>query len=183
MEPTSRTEGTTDEALATAARHEPGVAAVAATDDATMTRSEERVSLAVQRRTYEVVRLRKVIVTEERTITVPVRREQLVVERVTVSDLPAPRGPGDDAALADHLVGGVVEMTLSEEEVVVETRVVPRERVRVSKQEVTVQRQVVADVRREQIDVERETLVAPVAGGVLPGGAQPGRTTTPDAST
>ena len=131
-----------------------------------MTRSEEQARFVPgARRTYEIVRLRKVIVTEERTITVPVRREQLVVERVAVSDLPAPRGPGGESAvLADAPSEGYVEITLSEEEVVVDTRVVPRERVRVTKELVTEQRRVEADVRKERIDVEREPLATPPGG-------------------
>jgi stress response protein YsnF len=46
------------------------------------------------------------------------------------------------------------EIVLSEEEVVVDKKVVPKERVRVDKDVVTEERQVTEAIRKEQIDVE-----------------------------
>ena len=48
------------------------------------------------------------------------------------------------------------EVTLREEEPVVEKRVVPRERVRLDTETVTEERQVAEEVRKEQIEVQDE---------------------------
>jgi hypothetical protein len=55
------------------------------TDDA-MTRSEEEVSIEPRARPKERVRLKKYVVTEPVTKTVPVRREEIRVERVPVDE-------------------------------------------------------------------------------------------------
>jgi stress response protein YsnF len=54
-------------------------------DDA-MTRSEEEVTIKPQARPRERVRLKKYVVTEPVTKTVPVRREEIRVERVPVEE-------------------------------------------------------------------------------------------------
>lgn len=101
------------------------------------------------RRAREVVRIRKRIVTEEQTITVTTRREELVVERrpATAADQ---IGEHEPSSAFDHV------FTLSAEEVAVQTRTVPQERVRVWV-EPTVERRVVsADAGHEDIEVEVE---------------------------
>jgi len=97
-----------------------------------------------------VVRIRKRIVTEEQTITVTTRREELVVERrpATAADQIGEHEPSSSAF--DHI------FTLSAEEVAVQTRTVPQERVRVWVEPVVEQRVVNADVGREDIEVEVE---------------------------
>jgi hypothetical protein len=55
------------------------------TDDA-MTRSEEEVEIRPEARPRERVRLKKYVVTEPVTKTVPVRREEIRVERVPVEE-------------------------------------------------------------------------------------------------
>lgn len=112
-------------------------------EDGAMTRSEERLRVGVQRRVRERVRIRKVIVTEEVTQTIPVRREELVIERV-----PA----GDDAATDLDGADEPFEITLYAERPVVHTEVVPTERIRVTKERVTQQVSVSEDLRSEQID-------------------------------
>ncbi|HET9291276.1 MAG TPA: DUF2382 domain-containing protein, partial [Actinomycetes bacterium] len=49
------------------------------------------------------------------------------------------------------------EVTLREEEVVVDKRAVPKERVRLGTETVTEERQVAEEVRKEQIDVDQST--------------------------
>ena len=100
-------------------------------------------------RPYEVVRARRRIVTEERTVTVAVRREELVLERIPVTEDRGLAPGGDD----------VLEIVLHEEEVVMQTRVVPRELVRVHKERITEPRQVAAELRREQIGIETDGAV------------------------
>jgi uncharacterized protein (TIGR02271 family) len=118
------------------------------TDDA-MTRSEEELQVGTQTRERGRARLRKHVTTEEQTVTVPVSREEVRVEREPITDAnldAATDGPA--ISEEEH------EVTLREEEVVVDKRAVPKERVRLDTETVTDERQVSEDVRKEQIEVE-----------------------------
>jgi uncharacterized protein (TIGR02271 family) len=118
------------------------------TDDA-MTRSEEELQVSKARRPSGLARLRKRIVTEQRNITVPVQREELVVEREPITDANVGAAmDGPDLSEEEH------ELTLMEEEVLVEKKVVPKERVRLDTETVTEQREVSETVAREEIEVE-----------------------------
>ena len=117
--------------------------------DSAMTRSEEELRVGKARRPSGLVRLRKHIVQEQVSTTVPVEREQVRVEREPITDANvgnAMEGPA--LSEEEH------EMTLSEEEVVVDKEVVPKERVRLDKDVVTEERQVNETVAREEIEVE-----------------------------
>jgi uncharacterized protein (TIGR02271 family) len=118
------------------------------TDDA-MTRSEERLDVGTEKVQAGRARLRKYIVTENVTQTVPVSREEVRLEREPVTD--ANRG---DALQGPELTESEHEVTLHAEQPVVDKRVEPVERVRLGKETVTEQQQVSEEVRREEIDVE-----------------------------
>lgn len=118
------------------------------TDDA-MTRSEERLDVGTEKVQAGRARLRKYIVTENVTQTVPVSREEVRLEREPVTD--ANRG---DALQGPDLTESEHEVTLHAEKPVVDKRVEPVERVRLGKETVTEQQQVSEEVRREEIDVE-----------------------------
>jgi uncharacterized protein (TIGR02271 family) len=118
------------------------------TDDA-MTRSEEELRVGTTQRERGRARLRKYVTTEQQTVTVPVQREEVRVEREPITDAnldAATRGPA--ISEEEH------EVTLREEEVVVDKRAVPKERVRLDTETVTDERQVSEEVRKEQIQVE-----------------------------
>ena len=119
------------------------------TTDNAMTRSEEELQVGTTQRERGRVRLRKYVTTEQVTQTVPVQREELRVEREPITDAnldAATSGP--DISEEEH------EVTLHEEEPVVEKRAVPKERVRLDTETVTEERQVAEDVRKEQIEVD-----------------------------
>jgi uncharacterized protein (TIGR02271 family) len=117
-------------------------------DDA-MTRSEEELRVGTQARERGRVRLRKYVTTEQVTQTVPVQREEARVEREPITDANVDAAmAGPEISEAEH------EVTLREEQPVVEKRTVPRERVRLDKEAVTDQQQVAEEVRKEQIDVD-----------------------------
>ena len=118
------------------------------TDDA-MTRSEEELQVGTQTREAGRARLRKHVVTETQQVTVPVQREELRVEREPITD-----ANRDAATSGPEISEEEHELTLHEEEPVVEKRVVPRERVRLEKDTVTDERQVSEDLRKEQIQVD-----------------------------
>ena len=118
------------------------------TDDA-MTRSEEELRVGTETRERGRARLRKYVTTEQQQVTVPVQREEVRVEREAITDAnldAATSGPA--ISEEEH------EVTLREEEVVVDKRAVPKERVRLDTETVTDERQVSEEVRKEQIEVQ-----------------------------
>jgi uncharacterized protein (TIGR02271 family) len=118
------------------------------TDDA-MTRSEEELRVGTQTRERGRARLRKYVVTETQQVTVPVQREEVRVEREPITDA------NIDAATSGPAISEEEhEVTLREEEVVVDKRAVPKERVRLDTETVTDERQVSEEVRKEQIEVQ-----------------------------
>jgi uncharacterized protein (TIGR02271 family) len=117
-------------------------------DDA-MTRSEEELRVGSERRERGRARLKKYVVTEEVSQTVPVQREEVRVEREPVTDENVEAATsGPDISEAEH------EVTLHEEQPVVEKRTVPKERVRMDKEAVTDEREVSEEVSKERIEVE-----------------------------
>ena len=118
------------------------------TDDA-ITRSEEELRVGTRDRESGRVRLRKHVVQDTVTETVPVRREEIRVEREPITDANV-----GDATSGPAISSEEHEVVLHEEEVVVEKRVVPKERVRLDK-DVTVDEHTVSeDVRREEIEID-----------------------------
>ena len=118
------------------------------TDDA-MTRSEEELRVGTTQRERGRARLRKYVVTEQVQKTVPVKREEVRLEREPITD--ANRG---DAKAGPEISEEEHEVVLHEEEVVTETRAVPKERVRMGKETLTDQQTVSEEVRKEQIETE-----------------------------
>ena len=118
------------------------------TDDA-MTRSEEELLVGTRERERGRVRLRKYVVTEEVQQTVPVRREEVRVEREPITEANVDQAmDGPEISEEEH------EVVLHEEEPVVEKRTVPKERVRVTTDTVTDEAEVSDQVRKERIDTE-----------------------------
>ena len=113
-----------------------------------MTRSEEEVSIGTTSRETGRMRLRKYIVEDEVTKTVPVRREEVRLEREPITDANVSDATsGADLSEEEH------EVTLHEEEAVVQKRVVPKERVSLGK-DVTESEQTVSEtVRKEQVEM------------------------------
>jgi uncharacterized protein (TIGR02271 family) len=118
------------------------------TDDA-MTRSEEELRVGTAQRESGRARLRKYVVTEQVTKTVPVQREEVRVEREPITDENI-----DDAMDGPEISDEEHEIVLHAEEPVVEKRTVPKERVRMGKDTVTEEREISEQVRKEQIDAD-----------------------------
>lgn len=118
----------------------------AGTDDA-MTRSEERLDVGKETVQAGRARLRKHVVTENVTRTVPVSHEEVRVEREPVTEA------NRDAALSGEPISeDEHEVTLQAERPVVEKEAVPVERVRLATDTVTEDAEVSESVRKEQID-------------------------------
>ena len=116
-----------------------------------MTRSEEELRVGTTEREAGRVRLKKYVVEDEVTETVPVRREEVRVEREPIT-----HANRDDATAGPDISEQEHEMTLRAEEPVVEKRAVPKERVRLEKDVETEEREVSETVRSERIDVDDE---------------------------
>lgn len=118
------------------------------TDEA-MTRSEEELRVGTREREAGRARLRKYVVTESVTKTVPVQREEVRLEREPITDANRDEAlSGADISEEEH------EVVLHEEEPVVEKRVVPKERVRLDTETVSEEHEVSEEVRKERIDTE-----------------------------
>jgi uncharacterized protein (TIGR02271 family) len=118
------------------------------TDDA-MTRSEEELRVGKTEREAGRARLRKYVVEDEVTQTVPVRREEVRIEREPITDANV-----GDATSGPEISSEEHEVVLHEEEPVAEKRAVPKERVRLDKDVQTEERQVSDTVRKEEIEVD-----------------------------
>ncbi|CAA9480731.1 MAG: putative conserved domain protein [uncultured Solirubrobacterales bacterium] len=121
------------------------------TDDA-MTRSEEELHVGTAERERGRARLRKYVVTEQVETTVPVKREEVRLEREPITDGNVEQAT-DGPAISDE----EHEVVLHEEEIVAEKRVVPKERVRLDKETVTDERQVSEEIQKEQIEADDGT--------------------------
>jgi uncharacterized protein (TIGR02271 family) len=118
------------------------------TDDA-MTRSEEQLRVGTTSEEVGRARLRKYVVTENVSTTVPVSREEVRVEREPITD-----GNVGSALDGPAISEEEHEVTLHAERPVVEKEAVPVERVRLDKETVTDQVTVDETVRKEQIDTD-----------------------------
>jgi uncharacterized protein (TIGR02271 family) len=118
------------------------------TDDA-MTRSEEELRVGKTTRERGRARLKKYVVTEEVTQTVPVQREEVRIEREPITD-----GNVDAATDGPEISEEEHEVTLHEEQVVTSKQAVPKERVRLDKDTVVEEQQVSEEVRKEQIEAD-----------------------------
>jgi uncharacterized protein (TIGR02271 family) len=118
------------------------------TDEA-MTRSEEELSVGTATRESGRARLRKYVVTENVTQTVPVQREEVRIEREPITDANRDEAlSGTDISEEEH------EVVLHEEQPVVEKQTVPKERVRLDTDTVTEEREISEEVRKERIETD-----------------------------
>jgi uncharacterized protein (TIGR02271 family) len=111
--------------------------------DRTMTRSEERLNVGTEQAETGHVRLRKYVVTEEQQVTVPVRHEEVRIEREPIKDGQRGAEIGEDEQ----------DLVLHAEKPVVQKETVPVERARLRAETVTDEQTVSGKVRKEQFEV------------------------------
>jgi uncharacterized protein (TIGR02271 family) len=118
------------------------------TDDA-MTLSEERLDVGTRSEEVGRARLRKYVVTENVTTTVPVSHEEVRIEREPITDANVGNAmDGPAISEEEH------EVTLHAERPVVEKEAVPVERVRLDKETVVDNETVSEGLRKEEIEVD-----------------------------
>lgn len=118
---------------------------------------EEQLDVHTERMQTGEVSLRKEIITENRTVEVPVTREEIVVERRALDGVPR-EGSLDTAGL--DMDQKEIRIPVSEEFVHIDKKVVPREEIRVSKEKITDTKSVSEDVRREEAQVDSDGKVS-----------------------
>ena len=126
--------------------------------DRSMVRSEERLLVATEAVPVARVRLRKYLVTEEQTVTVPVTREEVELD---YAEIPMTEQIPDGAQLLDD----IVEIVRYEERVVVTKQVVAVERVRLVRRVITAEQVVSGQVRREVVDLDHTDTPGPTRTG------------------
>lgn len=117
----------------------------AARSPESLVRSEEHLNIGTEDQVVGRARLRKYVVTEEQTITVPVTRQEVHIEREPITD---------PSAVTPHFGEEVQEVTLHAQRVTVSKESVPVERVRLAVDEVADEETVSDTVRKERIDIE-----------------------------
>lgn len=118
-------------------------------DQETIVRREEELRVGTERVQTGRLRIRKHVVTEQQTVTVPVEREEVEIIREPIAD----GGRSGGGTLED----GEIEVTLTEERPVINKEVVDKERIGVDRRTVTQERDVTAEVSKEEIDVDRDS--------------------------
>jgi uncharacterized protein (TIGR02271 family) len=111
-----------------------------------LTRSEEQLHVGTEQVEAGRARLRKFVVTEQQTVTVPVSREEVRVVREPI----APVDAVDDVTIGE----AAADVVLTEERVVVGKETVPVEKVSLGTETVTEHRDVTESVRKEQIELD-----------------------------
>ncbi|MFE4613961.1 DUF2382 domain-containing protein [Streptomyces niveus] len=115
--------------------------------DEEMVRSEERLRVGTEEHESGRARLRKIVVTENVTTTVPITHEEVRIVREPIK-------PGDKTIGRAPMGNAETEMILHAEEAVVRKEAVAVERVRMETEKVTEQKEVSADVRKEQVEFD-----------------------------
>lgn len=112
-------------------------------------REEEMEARRISRPAGEV-RIRKVVHTELRQFTVPVSKEDVVIERVPVTERSETK-PGENAFKEEE-----IKIPLTEEDVEVVKRPVVKEEVHIRKETDTTEKKVSGEIRKEDVEVTRE---------------------------
>jgi uncharacterized protein (TIGR02271 family) len=110
-----------------------------------VTLSEEQLAIQREQRQAGEVSIHKEVETRHVRESVPVSREEVIVER-------RPAQPGMESSA--RIQEGEMRIPVKEEELVVEKRVVPKEELVVKKTEVVDNETVEADLRRERADID-----------------------------
>jgi len=97
------------------------------------------------------VRIRKYVTTERESVTVPITREEIRIEREQIP--PAEQRADEREPLGEN----EREIVLHEERPIVNTETVAVERIRVNTEQVTEEQTIEGDVRRERFDVDDST--------------------------
>lgn len=126
-----------------------------APQEVVVTRSEEQLRVGTETVVVGRARLRKVVVTEERTVTVALRHEEYVLDHEPITDgapLESTEDPFPPLGTPDGAGVDAVEVVLHAERPVITTEIVPVERIRLSTRTVTTDHPVTGPLRHEVVE-------------------------------
>jgi uncharacterized protein (TIGR02271 family) len=140
------TTGTAEYATTGTADYAATETAPRATGDAEgfITRSEEQLHVGTRRVEAGRARLKKYVVTEQQTVTVPVSHEEVTLVREPIS-----AGEVTNAVIGED----AIEVTLTEDRIVVDKQAVAVEKISLGTEVITEQQTVTEAVRKEQVEV------------------------------
>ena len=116
-------------------------------DELRVQRSEEELRAGTREREAGALNVRKRVRTDREQVRVPVKHEEVNVERVSVNEEASGAEIGEDE----------VSVPVVEEEVVTDKRAVVKEELKIRKDVVEDEEVVEEDVRKEEVDVDDET--------------------------
>ena len=115
--------------------------------DDVQTRSQEQLKVGTEKVQTGTARLRKFVVTEQQSVTLPVAREEVRVVREPITEADLGKAM-DSLAMSEE----EHEIVLTEERIVVSKETVPVERIRMESETVTKNQEFTESVRKEQIE-------------------------------
>lgn len=124
---------------------------ISSDDDSTpaaVVRHEEILHVATETIALETVRIEKYIITERRTFTADVRREEIRITRTPVID------PDEFRSRMDTDPAPPITMVLHEEQLAITTAIVPVETVTIRVTSVPSEHRIDDALRREQVDID-----------------------------
>ncbi|WP_106409648.1 PRC and DUF2382 domain-containing protein [Streptomyces odonnellii] len=142
------TAGSQDRAMAGMRGAEPGEGKAPQTEE--LIRSEEQLHVSTEEHEIGHARLRKIVVTESVTTSVPLSHEEVRVIHEAIA--PEDRSRMGRSAISE----AQTEVTLHAEQPVISKETIPVERVRMETEKVTEQKEVSADVRKERIEYDTD---------------------------
>lgn len=121
-------------------------------------RSEEQLRVSAEEHEVGHARLRKVVVTEDVTTSVPLSHEEVRVIHEAIA-------PEDRGGYGRSRIGEAeTEVVLHAEEAVIRKESIPVERVRMETEKVTEQKEVSAEIRKEQIEYDTDQTAKGMGG-------------------
>ncbi|WP_367997464.1 DUF2382 domain-containing protein [Streptomyces sp. GMY02] len=142
------TAGSQGRAMAGMRGAEPGEGKASQAEE--LIRSEEQLHVSTEEHEIGHARLRKVVVTENVTTSVPLSHEEVRVIHEAIA--PEDRSRMGRSAISE----AQTEVTLHAEQPVISKETIPVERVRMETEKVTEQKEVSADVRKERIEYDTD---------------------------
>lgn len=134
-----------------------GMRSASSTEETRIPLAEEELSVEKREREAGKVLVTKEVVTEEKEMKVPVRREKVRVERVPATEMRAAEG-------TEAFQEKTVSVPVHEEEVEIRKRPVVKEEVRISKGATEEERTLSAEARREKAEIRTEGDVSSGSG-------------------
>ena len=116
-------------------------------DELRVQRTEEELRVGTHEREIGAITVRKHVRTEQESLSVPTRREEVTVNRVPVESETSEAEIGEED----------IRIPVTEEEVVVEKRPVVKEEIRIRKDVVEETEVVEEDLRREEVEIDDES--------------------------